>query len=110
MSMRAGGLAGQRYIRAGAGRRTGTEVRRVRIDMRRGAYDSANSSRQHPRDAGPFAGDANADRFAEAVALRSGRFALPSPLELVPAGRGRILRNPPYSRRPATRAGPRPGT
>ncbi len=46
----------------------GTEVRRVRIDMRSGAYDRANSSVSIQGDARPFAGDANANRFAEAVA------------------------------------------
>ena len=46
----------------------GTEVRRVRINMRSGAYDSANSSVSIQGDAGPFAGGAEANRFAEAVA------------------------------------------
>jgi hypothetical protein len=46
----------------------GTEVRRVRINMRSGSYDSANSSVSIQGDAGPFAGNAEASRFAEAVA------------------------------------------
>jgi len=46
----------------------GTEVRRVRINMRSGAYDPGSSSVSIQGDAAPFAGDANANRFAEAVA------------------------------------------
>ncbi|MGZ4372230.1 MAG: hypothetical protein ACXVRQ_08555 [Gaiellaceae bacterium] len=55
----------------------GTEVRRVRINMRSGAYDPANSAVSIQGDAGPFAGDANASRFADAVAsaIRSFRSA-----------------------------------
>jgi hypothetical protein len=52
----------------------GTEVRRVRIDMRTGAYDPAGSSVSIQGDAGPFAGDGNASRFAEAVSRAIGSF------------------------------------
>jgi hypothetical protein len=46
----------------------GTEVRRVRINMRSGAYDLANSTVGIQGDASPFAGAANASRFADAAA------------------------------------------